>query len=309
MKNKILLSIVGILSICLIIEVSFIPKTNFFYNEEEENTPTKVTMKVKNTTTNQIEEIDLEEYIIGVISAEMPALFDDEALKAQAVASRTYALYKKNTTKEDYDIVTDITNQVYISISEMQEKWGNNFETYYEKIKKNVNATAGEVLTFQNEIIQAFYFSMSNGYTENSEAVFSESKPYLEGVSSEWENESINNFEVTKTINTEEFCKTLNIDCSNITIENINRSESNRVNTLTINNKTFSGTEIRFLLSLRSTDFEIEIIDNNVNITTKGYGHGVGMSQYGANEMAKIGYTYKEILTHYYQNIEISKIM
>ena len=118
---------------------------------------------------------------------------------------------------------------------------------------------------------------------------------------------NVKNFLVTTTFSKEEFCEKLDIDCSNITIENIVRSSTNRVNFITINDEEFKGTEIRSLLNLRSTDFDINITDE-VTITTKGYGHGVGMSQYGANEMAKEGYTYEEILKYYYKDIDIVKI-
>ena len=149
---------------------------------------------------------------------------------------------------------------------------------------------------------------MSNGYTENCELVFSQDLPYLNSVSSEWDNESLTNYSFTKTISKQDFCSSLEISCDNIEIKDIVRSDSNRILSITINEKTLKGTEVRTKLGLRSTDFTIEITNDTVNITTKGYGHGVGMSQYGANGMAKAGYTYEQILKHYYQNTEISKL-
>ena len=236
----------------------------------------------------------------------MPASFDEEALKAQAIAARSYAINKINTSTTSYDVLTDITNQVYITIEQMQEKWGNDFNYYYEKIKNAVDATKGLVMTYDGEVISAYYFSMSNGYTEDVAAVFGGEKDYLVSVEYSWD-KNVKNFTVLTTISKKEFCTKLNIECNNIVINKIKRSDTNHVETILINNKEFKGTEIRSLLGLRSTDFTIEI-DNDIKITTNGYGHGVGMSQYGANEMAKLGYTYDEILKYYYKNIEIEKI-
>jgi stage II sporulation protein D len=189
----------------------------------------------------------------------------------------------------------------------MQDKWGNSYEKYYEKIKKAVESTEGLVMKYNDEVISAYYFAMSNGQTENVEAVFSDAKDYLKSVDSSWD-KSVKNFEVTTTFTKTEFCQKLDITCDNIKIENISRSSTNHVDNLLVNNKSFTGVEFRHLLNLRSTDFTIDISDKTITITTKGYGHGVGMSQYGANEMAKLGKTYDEILKYYYQNIEITKI-
>ena len=236
----------------------------------------------------------------------MPASFEVEALKAQAIAARSYAMNKVNSSKKTYDLVTDVSNQVYITQDEMKEKWQSEYDYYYNKIKDAVLETKGLVMKYNDEIISAYYFAMSNGSTEDVSLVFGESKDYLQSVDSSWD-ENVKNFTVETNITKEEFCKKLDISCNDIIINNIKRSETNRVNEITINNKTFKGTEVRSILNLRSTDFNIEI-NESIKITTKGYGHGVGMSQYGANEMAKNGSTYEEILKHYYNNIEISKI-
>ena len=301
MKNKYLIIPIIILSIVAVFS-SFENKTTFLKESEDKN----IEITLKDSESNEIKDIDLEEYLIGVLAGEMPASFEIEALKAQAIAARSYALYKMNTTTADYDILSDITNQVYITTSDMQEKWGKNYDYYYNKIKKAVDATKDLVMTYNGEIISAYYFSMSNGYTEDVASVFGESKEYLVSVNSSWD-KTLKNFTVTTTFSKDDFCNKLSIDCSNITINKINRSETNRVDNIEVNNKTFKGTEFRTLLGLRSTDFQIDIADD-VTITTNGYGHGVGMSQYGANEMAKMGKTYEEILKYYYKNIEIEKI-
>lgn len=299
MKNRYLLILILILSI-IAISSFWKEKTTFFDNSEDMN------IIIKNKDTDEEKEINLEEYVIGVIAGEMPASFDEEALKAQAIAARSYAINKINTSTTSYDVLTDITNQVYITIEQMQEKWGNDFNYYYEKIKNAVDATKGLVMTYDGEVISAYYFSMSNGYTEDVAAVFGGEKDYLVSVESSWD-KNVKNFTVLTTISKEEFCTKLNIECNNVIINKIKRSDTNHVETILVNNKEFKGTEIRSLLGLRSTDFTIEI-DNDIKITTNGYGHGVGMSQYGANEMAKLGYTYDEILKYYYKNIEIEKI-
>lgn len=314
MKNKILCGIVVVLSIILILEVSFKKETNFSFEEKKEETeiqpkPEKKenTIKVLDPDSGVISEMPMEEYVIGVVAAEMPASFEEEALKAQAVASRTFAVYKQEHTKERYDVIKGISNQAYNTIEEMQNKWEENFNENYTKIKQVVETTEGEILTFHGETIEAFYFSMSNGYTERCELVFQESLPYIDSVESEWDNESLNNYEVTVSFGKQEFCDALGISCNNITVENIERTDSKRVKSITINGKGFTGVEVRTALKLRSTDFDI-VVGDSVEITTRGSGHGVGMSQYGANGMAKDGYKYDAILSHYYQNIEISKI-
>ena len=238
----------------------------------------------------------------------MPASFNEEALKAQAIASRTYAVYKMQNSNGEYDVVTDVSNQGYITIEEMKNKWGNDFEKYYSKILNIVNSTKGKVMLYNNEIIEAYYFAMSNGYTEDVSLVFSEDRDYLQSVKSIYEDESIKNFEVTKEFSKEDICSKLELDCNELKFTDIKRSDTGRVNTLYVNDTLFKGTEFRKKLNLRSTDFDITIKDNIVYITTRGYGHGIGMSQYGANGMAKSGYNYQEILKYYYKNIEISTI-
>ena len=299
MQNKYLIVVIIILSIVAIISSPKKSETAYFNDEEIEVT-------IKDSTSNEETKLNLEEYIIGVVAGEMPASFEVDALKAQAIAARSYALSKINTATTSYDLLTDVTNQVYITTTDMQKKWGSDYEYYYNRIKDAVLETKDLVMEYDGEVISAYYFAMSNGYTEDASLVFGETHDYLESVDSTWD-ENVKNFEVTTTFFKEEFCEKLSLDCSNIAIENIVRSATNRVNSITINNQEFKGTKIRSLLNLRSTDFDIDITDK-VTITTKGYGHGVGMSQYGANEMAKKGYTYEEILNYYYKGIDIVKI-
>lgn len=298
MHNKILLIVVFVLSVILINMSS--SNTTHFNSEPK--------IKVKNTQNDNIESINLEEYIIGVVAAEMPASFNEEALKAQAVASRTYATYKMQNSDDNFDVVTDVSNQSYITVDEMKKKWNNDFDKYYERIKAAVYNTKGEVLYYEDEVIEAYYFAMSNGYTEKSSLVFSEEKDYLQSVESSYDNSSLKNFEVTTIFTKDEICQKLSVSCDNLTFSNIERSSTNRVNSISVNNEQFKGTIFRSKLGLRSTDFTIKEENNKIIITTRGYGHGVGMSQYGANGMANEGYNYQEILKYYYKNVKISSI-
>ena len=302
MRNKILIAIIMVLSY-FAVKVSI--KEEIVPLEKKEEVK-EIEVTILDSETSQKENLNLEDYIVGVVAAEMPASFSMEALKAQAVAARSYAMYKITTSKKDYDLVTDVTNQSYIDKKKMQEKWQDSFNTYYEKIKTAVEETKNQVLTYDDEVICAFYFAMSNGYTEDSALVFGEAKDYIASVDSSWD-KNLKNYEVTTTMSKNDFCEKLNINCDNIVISDIKYSNTGRINSLKINNQEFLGTKVRTLLNLRSTDFKIEI-GEDIKITTKGYGHGVGMSQYGANELAKLGKQYDEILKYYYKDVAISQI-
>ena len=266
-------------------------------------------IKVKRTNTGEIVDVPLEEYVIGVVAGEMPASFNDEALKAQAVASRTYALKKQETTKNQYDVEDGNSNQVYIDYDQMKDKWKSNYETNLDKIKQAVLKTKGEVILYNNDLIDAMFFSTSNGYTENSGDVFSSNLPYLVSVTSDWDRNESPVFSSVNEISKEEFLFNLGLNQdSNIQINDIEKTNTGRIKTITINNKKFKSSEIRTIFNLRSTSFNIEIKDDKVIFNVNGFGHGVGMSQYGANGMAKEGYSYKDILLYYYNNCEIKKI-
>lgn len=300
MKNKILLLIVVVLSV---IAISGSKKeTTYFNNAKKEEVKEEIKLALKDTSTGEIKNIELEDYIVGVVAGEMPASFNEEALKAQAIAARTYAMYKMKNSNGTYDLVTDKTNQVYITEDKMKSLWQENFDYYFEKIKKAVYDTKDLIMTYNGDIILSLYFARSNGKTEDAILVFGSNEEYLKSVESP--EESLTS-EVT--ISKDEFCNKLNISCDAINISNVLKSSSCRINSLNINGKTFKGTEIRTLFDLKSTDFDISI-GSEIKFVTKGYGHGVGMSQYGANKLAQNGKNYEEILKHYYQNINIEKI-
>lgn len=288
--KKLILIILFLLPISI---CSFLLKKKaVFFSEKPKHNTVIINVKEKNLY------LDLENYVVGVVAGEMPALFQEEALKAQAVAARSYVLSKEKDG--NYVVSASTSDQVFLTSYEMKEKWQNDYDEYYNKILNAVKKTTGEVLTKDNKILKAFYFSMSNGYTENSKDVFGEN--LTQSVESPFEI-SLSNFEIVKEFSKSELLEKLGVD--NLNIENQQISETKHTSSIIIGGKEFSGIEVRKLLNLRSTDFEIKQVGENFNIITRGYGHGVGMSQYGANELAKCGKSYKEILAYYYKNTKL----
>ncbi|MCM3603188.1 stage II sporulation protein D [Robertmurraya korlensis] len=276
---------------------------------EEEVIP----VSVLRTSTNEIEDTTLENYVRGVLAAEMPVNFELEALKAQAVAARTFTI--KTLLNPDLSKLppgTDITDstlhQVYKSNNDLKITWGSKYDENIKKINNAINETRGLIMTYKDQPIDASFFSTSNGYTENSEEYWSNTIPYLRSVPSPWDSNSPV-YQDSKTLTVEDFQEKLGVKInSSGDLSKIVRTSSNRVSTVDINGKLFSGKEIREMLGLRSTDFTLELEGTNIIVNTKGNGHGVGMSQYGANGMAKQGRNFKEILNYYYQDIEIEDI-
>ena len=265
-------------------------------------------IRVKDEKTGIINEVPFEDYIKGVVAGEMPATFELEALKAQAVASRSYAMYQMTATKDkEYDVLNTTANQVYLTDQELKENWKEEYPEKINKIKEAINETSGEYLTYEGKVINAMFFSTSVGATENSEEVFVSVLPYLRSVDSKWD-EASPAYTDTYTFTLEEFYKKLNLQYNQtLTIEVTSKTSTGRTRTLKINGTEINGRDLATKLNLRSNYFDIVQNENNVTITTKGFGHGVGMSQYGANGMAKEGYKYDQILKHYYQNTEIKK--
>ncbi len=283
---------------------------------EDKKEEPKVEVKESSTVNNDkyiiikrnnglITNIELEEYVLGVVSAEMPASFNEEALKAQAIIARTYAV---NTLNKGKILTDDSSTQNYKDNDELKKMWGSNYDKYYNKIKNCVNATKGIYLTYNGTIIDAVYHSTSNGQTEDAVYVWGNSKPYLVSVDSPYD-ETNKSFNYEKFFSYEEISKKLNMTINEYTlIEVLSLTSSNRVEKIEINNKEFTGIKLRTLLGLRSTDFTLNKEENGISIKTKGYGHGVGLSQYGANGMAKNGSNYEQILKHYYQGVSLTKI-
>lgn len=304
MKKTILITILIILIPFLVVSV-FIREKEIDFNLVSRNT-----IRVKRNETGKIEVLPFEEYIVGVVAGEMPVSFHIEALKAQAVAARNYA-YKKiqSRTNEEYDVIDTTSNQVYKDLNQLKTSWKNKYVENINKVRQAISETADEYLVYNDEIINLYYFSTSNGKTEDALTVFNVDVPYLKSVDSPWDEKETSGFNSQKVFTLNEFCTLLSIECDNkIEVKNIVRDNSNRITSITINEHIFQGTEIYKILKIRSTDFEIEQKEDKIYFNTKGYGHGVGMSQYGANGMAKEGYTYDKILTHYYQGTSLKKI-
>ena len=254
-------------------------------------------------TNGQVITLELEDYVIGVVGAEMPASFNLEALKSQSIIARTYALkaLQRNITLTD-----NSSTQNYKSNDELRNMWGSSYNTYYDKIVTAVRSTEGLYLTYQGNIIDAVYHSTSNGYTEDSKNVWGNSFPYLVSVESPYDS-SNPSFIKEQFISYSDLSNKLQMEINIKTNFNVlSRTSSNRIENIEINGNIYTGVKVRNLLGLRSADFEIIKSDTGITFKTKGYGHGVGLSQYGANGMANNGYTYDQILKHYYTNVSIS---
>lgn len=303
--KRIVLVILLIIFIPYFIVTFFIKDDNikFYYSSN-------MNIKVKREETGIIETVPFEEYIVGVLAGEMPSNFEEEALKAQAVAARTYVMKKLNNNfNKDYDVVDTVENQVYISDEELRKTWQDQYQERINKFRKAVVETKGEYLTYNGEVIEALFFSTSVGKTENSEEIFSKKLPYLRSVDSSWDAEVSPVFNDSFEFSLQEFYERLNIKYNDkISFKIIKTTSTGRIKTVKINGIEFSGSSIFDLLDLRSTFFDINQVGNNVIVNTKGYGHGVGMSQYGAQAMAKKGYNYKDILSYYYQGTKLQKI-
>lgn len=259
-------------------------------------------------------DVPLEEYVVGVLASEMPATFELEALKAQALAARTYVIRQMLSDQKlgvpegsNADVTDTTSHQVYKSIEELKSEMKADYEWKIEKLTQAVNETKGQILTYDGVPIDASFFSTSNGFTENSEDYWKNPYPYLKSVPSPWD---LNSKELNDqvTIPVAQFEQMLSVKVGNdkeigkVTA----RTKTNRIATIEIGGKTFSGREVREKLDLRSTDFTWKRKGDHIIIDTKGYGHGIGMSQYGADGMAKEGKSYKEIVAYYYQGIQVS---
>jgi stage II sporulation protein D len=267
------------------------------------------------------EAIAFEDYVKGVVSGEMPSSFEMEALKAQAVAARTYSLSKiirsgtgGNPDHPSAPVCDDTHCQVYRSPADLKEiKSAEWMDTGWPKIQEAVNSTVGQLMYYQGALVeQPLFHSSSGGKTENSEDVFVSALPYLRSVDSSYEAAAPHHNEQVE-IPLSEFKQKIKQaypknDLGSVnsdTIKVIERSDGGRVVSIRIGNLTLKGREIRERFGLRSANFSVSVQGNSVLFTTDGYGHGVGMSQWGANGMAQAGYNYIDILTHYYTGIEV----
>lgn len=268
---------------------------------------------------NVVETLELEDYLINVVAAEMPVEYEEEALKAQATVARTYTLYQiENGHKHDNADVCDSSTccQAWISKEKRYEKWGDNQDEKWSKLTNAVYSTAGEVITYDGKPIDAFFHSNSGGTTEIPINVWGGSDfPYLQVVETSGEDEYSQYYsekEYTKA-EIESKMKSAYSDFSidwneENCIEILEYTESSRIKTLKIGNKNISGVEARKIFELKSSNFTYEISESTVKFKVIGYGHGVGLSQTGSNTLAKEGKNYKEIIEHFFKNIEIENI-
>lgn len=265
-------------------------------------------VKVKITATGKVETFSAQDYIFGVVAAEMPALFEEEALKAQTVAAYTYFLIKKEgNSSADYDITDDYTvDQAFITPASARDKWGSNADGYENKIRTAVNLVLGKTITYNGQLANSVYHAISFGVTENASEVWGGDYPYLSSVDSSWDKLN-DDYISTVEFTAEEMKNALGIQISDSEncIGDIVRTKAGGVKSLTVSGTKMTGSEIRNALNLRSSDFDVEFSKGKYIFTTRGYGHAIGMSQHGANYMAMQGKTYEEILLHYYSGCKI----
>lgn len=264
----------------------------------------------------EVEEMTMAEYLWCVTAAEMPASFEQEALKAQAVTARTYTVWKMQAGEADHpeaDVCTDINCcQAFLSREQAAANWGASAAAYSEKIRTAVAETDGQIITYDGQPIQAVFFSSAAGRTEDAVAVWGNSVPYLVGVDSP-EGEGVPNYRTEVTLTAEEFRTAFLAQYPGADLSGPpsgwfggqTLTASGRVATIQVGGVTVKGTELRSLFSLRSTSFTVVPGEDSVSFQVVGYGHGVGMSQYGANALAQQGMTYDEILTWYYTGVEV----
>lgn len=275
------------------------------------------TIKLLHKDTGKVEEVNIDKYIANVVSAEMPVNYDIEALKAQAVVARTYTIYKITTSKkhENADICDKSTCcQAWISKEDRMKRWKEEeANDNWNKIIKAVNDTVGKIITYEDKPINAFFHSNSGGKTQIPFYVWGGTGyPYLQVVETSGE-EAYSQYSSEAKFTKEKFIETIKKEHKEFKI-NFNekdcieikeRDSSNRVTTVKIGNLNLSGVETRTLLGLRSANFTVEISKDEVKFKVIGYGHGVGMSQTGADSLAKQGKNYEEIIKHFYTGVEI----
>ena len=275
----------------------------------------RTVLKVKNGDT--VEEMDLGTYLVGVVRAEMPASFEEEALKAQAVAARTYTIYKIQTGGnhgDEADICTDSTCcQAYISEERARANWGENANAYEKKVENAVTSTDGETILYGGVPILAVFHSSSAGQTREAGAVWQSDLPYLQPVESPEDGDSIPNYYSRAEFTAEAFREKVLAACPEADLsgemkgwlKNAVTDSAGSVETVEVGGVTVKGTQVRAALGLRSACFEWEAQGEKLVFYVTGYGHGVGLSQYGARAMAEDGADYREILTHYYTGVTV----
>ena len=277
------------------------------------------TIKLLHEKTGEVEEVSLDTYLCNVVSAEMPADFEFEALKAQAIVARTYTIYKIQNKKHENADICDSSSccQAWISKEDRLAKWDEAVrDNNWQKIEQAVNDTKGKIITYEGKPINAFFHSNSGGKTEIPVNVWGGTGyPYLQVVETAGE-EGYSQYQSEAIFSQEDLINKLKTKYEDITIDFNNDedlkvldyTDSGRVKTVKFGNHEISGTETRTLLGLRSTNFEIIKENENIKFSVKGYGHGVGMSQTGADSLAKEGKNCEDIIKHFYVGVEITNV-
>ena len=325
-----------IYTLCLVLVCFLIPilftnrehtKEKESFENEEENKKEEIydyvqynKIKLLHSNTQEVEELDLDTYLLGVVSSEMPASFEQEALNAQAIVARTYTIYKitNGSKHQNADICDDSTCcQAWISKEARFEKWNEKErESNWAKIENAVNDTKGKIVTYEGKPINAFFHSNSGGITDTASNVWGgENYPYLQAVETSGE-EIYTQYASEVSVTKEEFITKIKEYHSDLKIDFnkekqidiLEYTDGDRIKTIKIGNLNLSGVEIRKIFGLKSAKFKINIEENNVKFSVTGYGHGVGMSQTGADSLAKQGKNYEEIIKHYYTGVEITNI-
>ena len=303
-------NIIIILLICASIRcVDYIISEEIIHNKASSQM-----INVYNTETEKLMQLEMETYIAGVVAAEMPASFELDALKAQAVAARTFALKRMNTPNSNVTALypkaqittSPATCQAWISDDEQRERWGKDYIKWHQKIIQAVTETAGEVLCYDGVLIDPVYHaSCGGGATESAEYVWGNAKPYL--VSVPCNHPADQHSGVTMAISQAELMEKLDLQSNAVNVIAEERTPSNRLKTMLVGDNTIRGSELRNALGLKSTLIDWLIIGDQMIVTTNGYGHGAGMCQNGANYYAQRGYNYQQILQHYYRGAVVQK--
>lgn len=261
------------------------------------------------TVEGEDKPLPLEEYVMGVVAGEMPMSFHDEALRAQAIAARTYALRTTEAGKKP--IAATVSAQVYKNAAERKKRWGKEFKANEKRLRSIVESTAGDTIVYEDEMITAMFFSTSNGKTETAQNYSGNPVPYLQSVESPGESTVAAEVERRLELPLEEWNEALGSVWKADRFKSLQlvRNQTGRVQKAVSTDFEMSGREMREVLGLASTDFDIayDITNKIVIVTTKGYGHGVGMSQYGAEAFAQKGWTAENIIPYYYSGTTIKK--
>lgn len=317
--KKVFILILTIITVTIFVPYLLVLNFSNYKNEKTIKIPQKISVYIKNE--DRVCDMDFSQYLKEVVSAEMPAEFHEEALRAQAIAARTYVInrvnaYKNSKTPEEHKgayICTDSAHcKAWVSEERRKSLWpGEKADEYWKKISKAVDSTGNLIITYNDEPISAVFHSTSSGFTENASDVWGGDVKYLVSVKSEGD-ENSPKFKSEKIMSIDEFKKIAEEKIPGVLwdkgiIGNISRTNAGGITKIEVGGVSIKGTDFRFMYDLRSTNIQFELTQAEIKMSVKGYGHGVGMSQYGANYLAQNGKNYEDILKTYYTGVNISE--